>query len=222
MRYRICPQCRNLNPEQIVFCLFCGAPFRKRAARIPRESAASPRVRQTFANRAQSAFFLFALVAFALASLFPSISREYAALSAGFVGPTNRTASADPKSALFSRSSGTYAVHLYLSQATSEDASAQSAADDIAGMRLDGDITLAIDETGTGTIQIDQAFFSPKAIGVVAFTDEAGRISDNTLYGTIHQSGMKISIVCVCEEDAISGFIWLDNDLSHVEFLYYS
>lgn len=222
MQYRICPQCRNLNTEHVVFCLFCGKPFRRSATRIPREFSGSPRVRFTAARKFQNALFVLALFTAVLAVLSPWISASVASFSAFANTESGRFTQTDSTEPVFSQSSGKYAVWLYLSQAETEDAAAQSAADDIAGKRFDGDITVAVDAAGTGSIQIDQAFFSPKAISVAAFTDNAGVVSNNTLYGTTVQSGMKISIVCVCAEGSISGFIWLDNALSHIEFLYYS
>lgn len=222
MRYQACPQCRNLNTEHAVFCLFCGTPLRAGASRVLRESANSPRVRATFAWRAQSVLLLLALCSALLAALYPVIAREYALLSSRMIEPSARAASAGQDNAVFSQSSGTYPIQLYLSQVVSSDDATNDAADDIAGQKFDGEIIVSVDPGGSGSIQINQAFFTPNAIQVAAFKDPEGKISVNTLYGSIRQSGMKISIVCVCEDGAISGFIWLDNDLSHIEFLYYS
>ncbi len=219
MEYRVCPQCRNWNREQTVFCLFCGKPLLRRAARVSRETASSPRVRSTFARRAQAALLLLALCFAVVAPFFPDIAQASKTLSAQFFNPI---AAQTPVVTDFAQSSGTYAVKIYLSQAVSDDAATKSAADDILGKRYDGAITVSVDPDGAGSIQVDQAFFSPDAITVAAFTNESGVVSANTLYGTIHQSGMKVSIVCVFENGNISGFIWLDSEQSHIEFLYYS
>ena len=222
MQYRICPQCRNWNREQTVFCLFCGKPLHRHAARVSRETAHSPRVRATFARRAQGAFLVVALLAALISAFFPAISQASSYLSARFQTLFSPSVSVLAEPVDFSQSSGTYDVQIYLSQAVSDDAGTKSAADDIEGRRYSGAIVVAVDPSGTGSIQINQAFFSPKAIDVVPFTDESGHVSGNTLYGTIHQSGMKVSIVCVVDGGKISGFIWLDSDQSHIEFLYYN
>ena len=219
MEYRVCPQCRNWNTKQTVFCLFCGKPLLRRAARVSRETANSPRVRSTFARRAQAVLLLLALCLAVIAPFVPDIAKASQTLSAQFFNPVAEQA---PFVDDFAQSSGTYAVKIYLSQAVSDDAATKSAADDILGKRYDGAITISVDPDGSGSIQVDQAFFSPNAITVAAFTNESGIVSANTLYGTIHQSGMKVSIVCVFENGNISGFIWLDSEQSHIEFLYYS
>lgn len=219
MEYRVCPQCRNWNTKQTVFCLFCGKPLLRRAARISRETANSPRVRSTSARRAQAVLLLLALCLAVIAPFVPDIAQASKTLSAQFFNPVAEQASVVDD---FAQSSGTYAVKIYLSQAVSDDAATKSAADDILGKRYDGAITISVDPDGSGSIQVDQAFFSPNAITVAAFTNESGIVSANTLYGTIHQSGMKVSIVCVFENGNISGFIWLDSEQSHIEFLYYS
>jgi hypothetical protein len=219
MQYRVCPQCRNWNSKQTVFCLFCGKPLLRRAARVSRETAHSPRVRSTFTRRAQVALILLALCISVVAPFFPDIAHASEALGAQFLRHTIVQA---PIAAGFAQSSGTYNVKIYLSQAVSDDPATKSAADDILGKRYDGAITISVDPGGSGSIQVNQAFFTPNAISVAAFTNESGTVSANTLYGTIHQSGMKVSIVCVFENGEISGFIWLDSEQSHIEFLYYS
>ena len=221
MRYRICPNCRNWNSEPSAFCLYCGTTLKRGAARIPREFAHAPHTRATAVLRAQRVLFVLALCCAVFAVFCPSLTRGYTSLSARLTTPSSNSATVESKSDIFAQSSGTYSIQLYLSQAISDDDATKSAADDIAGRQYGGVLTVSVDSSGTGSIQIEQAFFSPKAIDVVAFADESGNVSENTLYGAILQSGMKVSIVCVCEEDGISGFIWLDNDLAHIEFLYY-
>ena len=222
MEYRVCPQCRNWNREQTVFCLFCGKPLLRRAARVSRETPNSPRIRSTFARRAQAILLLIALVAALVSAFFPSIRQASALLNARFQELSGPSAPVVMEQADFAQSSGTYAVKIYLSQVMSDDEATKSAADDILGKRYDGAITVSVDPSGSGSIEVNQAFFSPNAITVAAFTNESGIVSTTTLYGTIHQSGMKVSIVCVCENEQISGFIWLDSEQSHIEFLYYS
>lgn len=96
----------------------------------------------------------------------------------------------------------------------------EAAAEGMRGEYFTGLMTLALDETGSGTLSIDQLFFSPENITVSPFINSEGVVSQNTLYGTLSREGMVLSIVCVCEENRISGFIWLDSDITHVEFLY--
>ena len=84
-----------------------------------------------------------------------------------------------------------------------------------------GTVTLDIDSLGDGTLQIDQGFFSPEAILVSAFVDSANVTSQNTLYGTSKESGYVLTVVCVCAEGGVSGFIWMDNEETHIEFLYF-
>jgi len=221
MKYIVCPRCKNLNTDCAIFCLFCGNSLKRNALRVPRESSGIPRVKRTLSFRFQSALFALAVLAAATAALLPSFSRNHsdaiAAIPPVLPVPTSIPAEKD----VFSKASGTYAVLLYLSDVQTDDPATQSAADEIAGKRFDGGITLSVDSSGTGSIQIDQAFFSPKSIDVTAFQDEKGTLSGDTLYGITFQSGIKISVVCVCKEESISGFIWLDSAESHIEFLYF-
>ncbi|MCE5188209.1 MAG: hypothetical protein LLF75_03345 [Eubacteriales bacterium] len=169
----------------------------------------------------QSALFVLAVLTAAASALFPFFyrSNSNAITEIPPILPVPAPSSAEKDG--FSKASGTYAVLLYLSDVQTDDPATQSAADEIAGKRFDGGITLSVDSSGTGSIQIDQAFFSPKSIEVTAFQDESGTLSGDTVYGVAFQSGMRISVVCVCKNESISGFIWLDSAKSHIEFLYF-
>ena len=117
--------------------------------------------------------------------------------------------------------SGQYAITLTLSEAASENPDTEDAADGIRGESYSGFITLALDEAGGGTLSIEQLFAETENISVAPFVNSDGISSQNTLYGTLARNDMVLSVVCVCEEDGISGFIWLDSDTTHIEFLYY-
>ena len=121
----------------------------------------------------------------------------------------------------FGAFNGQYAVTLTLSEAASENPGTEEAADGIRGESFSGYFTLALDEAGGGTLSIEQLFSETENISVAPFVDSDGVPSLNTLYGTLARNDMVLSVVCVCEEDGISGFIWLDNDKTHIEFLYY-
>lgn len=121
----------------------------------------------------------------------------------------------------FSDRSGTYPVVMFLSEVDSTNPDTKAAAEAIMDERFDGVMTLAIDSLGDGTIQIDQGFFSPNAILVSAFIDSDNVTSGNTLYGVSNEESFVLTVICVCAEDGVSGFIWMDNDETHIEFLYF-
>lgn len=233
MKYLVCPRCRNLTSRSSAFCLFCGKALQRVARRIPPESPASPRTALTKSAVAQRALGICALLLFLAVCALPWVSGR--TQSAGlpdapstiFAPGSDTPAGDSPFTAespenVFSASSGQYSVILFVSEVTSDDPAAKSAADALSGERFDGTLTVAVDAEGSGTVSIDQAFFSPEEILVSAFQDESGNRSDNTLYGVAQQNGVKLSIVCVCADGGISGFIWMDNALTHIEFLYFS
>ena len=164
--------------------------------------------------------FLAAIVAAVILGAPPT---ERQILAAG--GSVASTAPAIIEAPVFNGSfgpySGQYAVTLTLSEAASENPGTEDAADGIRGESFSGYFTLALDEAGGGTISIEQLFSETENISVAPFVNSDGVSSQNTLYGTLARNDMMISVVCVCEEDGISGFIWLDSDTTHIEFLYY-
>jgi hypothetical protein len=117
---------------------------------------------------------------------------------------------------------GNYDVTLSLSTVSSTNADTLSAAEALRGELFSGVLFLSVDETGIGTISIRQMFFTPKEIAVSPFSGKDGAVSGDTLYGFFTRSGMKLTVVCVCADEAVSGFIWLDSESTHIEFLYYS
>lgn len=125
------------------------------------------------------------------------------------------------QSGSFSNRSGAYPVNMYLSKVESANPDTQAAGDAILNEPFGGTLTLDIDSLGDGTIQIDQGFFSPEAILVSAFVDSENVTSQNTLYGTSKETGYVLTVVCVCADGGISGFIWMDNEETHIEFLYF-
>ena len=88
------------------------------------------------------------------------------------------------------------------------------------GEAYPGIITLSVNGSGVGTLSIQQMFFTQEVISVSPFTDTAGITSQTTLYGYIQRNGMKLSVVCVCQSGGVSGFIWLDQISTHIEFLF--
>lgn len=233
MKYLVCPRCRNLTSRSSAFCLFCGKALQRGARRIPPESPASPRTALTKSAVLQRALGICALLLFLVVCALPWVNgwTQSACLPEApsvIAAPGPDTSAGDSPFAaespgnVFSTSSGQYPVILFVSEVTSDDPAAKSAADALSGERFDGTLTVAVDAEGSGTVSIDQAFFPPEEILVSAFQDESGNRSDNTLYGVAQQNGVKLSIVCVCADGGISGFIWMDNALTHIEFLYFS
>lgn len=217
MKYPVCPQCRNLTSPSSAFCLFCGKALRRGARSVTRESPASPRSVKTGSAIAQRAFSLLAVLLFLIVSVYPVVG-AYAAKQSGnpLESPYRRSGNA------FLESSGQYSVILFISEVKSEDPEAKAAADMLRSKQFGGTLTVSVNETGSGTVSIGQEFFSPEGILVSAFQDDGGNLSNNTLYGVVERDGMKISIVCVCADDGVSGFIWVDNAITHIEFLYFS
>ena len=217
MKYPVCPRCRNLTSPSSAFCLFCGKALRRGARNVSRESPASPRVTRTGFAVAQRAFSLLAILLFVAACAYPLVG-AYAAKQGGnpLESPYSRSGNA------FLDGSGQYSVILFISEVASEDPEAKAAADMLSGKQFDGTLTVSVNETGSGTVSIGQEFFSPEGILVSAFQDDGGNLSNNTVYGVVERDGMKISIVCVCADEGVSGFIWVDNAITHIEFLYFS
>lgn len=117
--------------------------------------------------------------------------------------------------------SGNYPIIVFLSEVDSDDPETQQSAGALLGERMDGTITLSVDGNGDGTIAIDQGLFPPDEIAVSAFVDSEGTVSANTLYGTLNAGGYKLTVVCVCADQSVSGFLWMDDALTHIEFLYF-
>jgi hypothetical protein len=128
---------------------------------------------------------------------------------------------APQNSGSFFNRSGAYPVSMYISEVESANPDTQAAGEAILNETFDGTMTLAIDSLGDGTIQIEQGFFSPDAIFVSAFVDSANVTSQNTLYGVSNETGYVLTVVCVCADGGISGFIWMDNEETHIEFIYF-
>ncbi len=236
MKYAVCPRCKNLIPRTVVFCLFCGKALKRGIRRIPQEAPNIPKIKLTFSGFAQRALIALSLIVasfVAALALFspdqpPQLALATPVLSAPLPAQTpvpspGAAATQAPLdgATLFSGSNGDHAVELFVSEVSGDDPSVPSRSDALTGKLFNGVLTIAVNSTGSGTISIAQEFFSPKAIPVAAFTDPEGLISDNTLYGISELNGTKISVVCVCEENNISGFIWMDSASMHVEFLYF-
>ena len=245
MKYAVCPRCKNLIPRSVVFCLFCGKALQRGSRRIAQEFPNTPRVKITFAGKAQRALIVLSLIvalwAVALALISPVQPPQQALVSPAVSAPLpaqtpDATAPAPSSSpepgiaslptpsseiTLFSSSSGEHSVELFVSEVTGDDPSVQSRSDALTGKLFNGVMTIAVNAAGSGTISIDHELFSPEAITVSAFTNSEGLVSDNTLYGISEHDGMNISVVCVCEAGGISGFIWMDSANMHVEFLYF-
>jgi len=120
----------------------------------------------------------------------------------------------------FSDRSGEYGVKFYLSEGNSDNPDTQAAMDALLNETFTGSLTLDVNSAGVGTVVIQQAFFAPDEIAVSAFVDSGEHVSTNTLYGISRENGLKVTIVCVFKESKLSGFVWMDDDSSHLEFLY--
>ncbi len=135
--------------------------------------------------------------------------------------PSPLPTEAPQNSGSFSDRSGAYPVSMYVSEVESANPDTQAVGEAILNETFDGTLTLAIDSLGDGTIQIDQGFFSPEAVLVSAFVDSANVTSENTLYGVSQETGYVLTVVCVCADGGVSGFIWMDNEETHIEFIYF-
>jgi len=244
----ICPNCKTLVADASDFCIFCGKPFTQKGKRTACYSASMPVARRSAAGRAERLLYLFALftalIVFgailfspgdesktvpaaaartpvvttpAEAALSPTPAPTPAATATPVPTPTETAEATGP----FSGYSGDYPVVMYLSVGESDDPETQAATDALLNKRFDGAVTLAVDETGRGTVSIDQAFFSREDVPVSAFVNSEGAVSDTTLYGVLNVEDYKLTVVCVCADDSVSGFIWMDNALTHIEFLYF-
>ncbi len=116
---------------------------------------------------------------------------------------------------------GDYPIVVFLSEVDTDDPDTQQSAGALLGERFDGTITLNVDANGDGTIMIDQGFFPPDEIAVSAFVGSDGSVSTNTLYGTTMDGGYKLTVICVYSGQSVSGFFWMDDELTHIEFLYF-
>jgi hypothetical protein len=224
----ICPNCRRYANETAGFCLFCGKRLSRKGGPFAGYNAAWPRFVVSRAAKARRVLFVLSLLLAAAAVsailLAPPTARQIAA--AGISAPVSPAAPSPaappPFDNAFGEASGTYDVTISLSEAESDDPDTLEAAESIRGERYTGNLTLSVDETSAGSVRIRQVFFAPEAIEVSPFTNSEGSRSQNTLYGYALRSGMKLSIVCVCEAGEISGFIWMDGESTHIEFLYFS
>lgn len=157
----------------------------------------------------------------ALPSAAPTPMPTPASSDPPWASPAPSPAETPVESSVFSNRSGAYPVSMYVSEVESANPETQAAGEAILNELFDGTMTLAIDSLGDGTIQIDQGYFSPEAIFVSAFVDSKNVTSKNTLYGVSNESGYLLTVVCVCSDGGISGFIWMDNDETHIEFIYF-
>ena len=130
------------------------------------------------------------------------------------------TPSPNTDGAFYGRS-GEYPVEMFISVVESDDPDTQSSAEALMDERFSGTVTLDIDANGDGSMTIEQAFFSDNYITVHAFTDNDGTISTDMLYGLMYGDGYMLSVVCVFSGDSISGFFWMDDELTHIEFQYF-
>ena len=222
---RVCPHCSCFVSDSATNCLFCGHRFSKAGANVVRFDPQAPRSRRTAAAKAERflsvfSLFLAAIVAAVILGA-PPTERQILAAGGSVASAAPAPTEAPVSGGSFGPYSGQYAVTLTLSEAASENPGTEKSADDIRGESFSGVFTLALDEAGGGTLSIDQLFTETEDISVAPFVNSDGVSSQNTLYGTLARNDMVLSVVCVCEEDGISGFIWLDSDTTHIEFLYY-
>lgn len=246
----VCPCCKTPFSGSADYCIFCGTPFTRAGRRVTHYSASSSQ-KTPAGVRAQRFFYSAAVfvsltVGFVILlspqgeQTVPLLSAEAVPSAAPAQTPTLPSATPTPEataapspspvpspaetpqiSGSFSNRSGAYPVSMYISEVESANPDTQAAGEAILNETFDGTMTLAIDSLGDGTIQIDQGFFSPEEILVSAFVDSANVTSKNTLYGVSNETGYVLTVVCVCADGGISGFIWMDNEETHIEFIYF-
>ena len=239
----LCPDCRTPLSLPGDNCPFCGHAFTLRGTRTVRYDPQASKIVLTAAGRMERALFFLAFAAFSFtcgtaAFALTGAARQTAAIpetpaasapaqtaDPSFLPPLSPSPSpsavcpVDPGGP-FSGRSGEYGVEFYLSEGNSENPDTQAAMDALLNETFSGSLTLAVNSIGAGTVVIQQAFFAPDEIAVSAFVDSGERVSTNTLYGTSRENGLKVTIVCVFEEGKLSGFVWMDDDHSHMDFLY--
>ena len=230
-----CPVCKILlNPSADV-CPFCGRAFTRRGRRAVLYNPRAKKTVLTFAGQAQRALYFLAFAAFfassGLAALSPSggtlqtasvptVSAAPSVSPAPTPTPVPETVFPSDPGGPFSGRSGEYGVEFYLSEGSSENADTQAAMDALLNETFEGYLTLDVNAAGAGTVVIEQSFFSPDEIPVSAFVDSGENVSTTTLYGIADSYGVKVTVVCVFEDDTLSGFIWMDDGRTHMEFLY--
>lgn len=230
-----CPVCRiPLKPSADV-CPFCGHAFTRLGRRAVLYNPRAKKTVLTFAGQAQRALVFLAFAAFFVSSglavlppsggtlltaSLPELSASPSASPAPTPAPVPETAVPANPGGPFSGRSGEYGVEFYLSEGSSENADTQAAMDALLNKSFEGYLTLDVNAAGAGTVVIEQSFFSPDEIPVSAFVDSQENVSANTLYGIANSYGVKVTVVCVFEDDTLSGFIWMDDGRTHMEFLY--
>lgn len=203
----VCPRCKTPALAAAAFCPYCGETLRRGGERTVHYAAGKPRRR-----RPGAPFYLYALALLLALAVFLRIllSPPYRTTAlpapAGEPGP-------------FADADGTYAVSMILSIAESADSDLLAAAEALRGRSLPCTIVLDVDDAGSGTLRVEHAFFPGDAIAVSPLPDENGA-SVTTLYGFLDAGTIHLSAVCVCEGAGVSGFLWLDNTQTHIEFLY--
>lgn len=237
MKYCVCKSCRNLLPETVSYCLFCGRKVRRRAKRVRRVGPDTPLIRRTASSRMQRAMTVFACfaavvtVAFTFSGCRGTSSGEPLVSPSPSAAPTpsaTPTPSADPTPTVtpeaenpFLQVGGYYSVVFFMSDITSDDPEIQPYIESALGSSFEGGLYITIDGSGNGTIQLDDEHFTSEPIPVSPLSGDDGSFSNNTIYGTVPQCDMQLSIACICSETGVSGFVWLDNELTHYELLYF-
>lgn len=239
----LCPRCKTPLSHPGDNCPFCGHAFTVRGQRTVLYDPQSSKTVLTAAGRMERALFFLAFAAFSftcgtVAFALTGAARQTASIPETPAAsapaqtpvpspvppfspsPSPKAASpVDPGGPFFGRS-GEYGVSFYISEGNSENPDTQASIDALLNETFTGSLTLDVDADGAGTVMIQQAFFAPDKIAVSAFVDSGEHVSLNTLYGVSRESGLKVTIVCVFENEKLSGFVWMDDDASHIEFLY--
>lgn len=239
----LCPRCRTPLSSPGDNCPFCGHAFTVRGMRTVLYDPQASKTVLTAAGRMERALFFLAFSAFfftcdsaAFALIGEARQTAYGLETPVASAPAQLpvpspippfSPSPSPKTVCpvdpggpFSGRSGEYGVTFYLSEGNSENPDTQAAMDALLNETFTGSLSLDVNAAGAGTIIIRQAFFAPDEIAVSAFVDSGEQVSTNTLIGVSRENGLKVTIVCVFEEGKLSGFVWMDDDLSHIEFLY--
>lgn len=214
----VCPRCKTPALAAAAFCPFCGTTLRRGGEYAAHYAAGKPRGRRPGAQ-----FYLYILALLLALAVFLRIllSAPYrlAACPADPESPRAAFSAPADEPGPFADANGAYAVSMTLSAAESADAELLAAAEALRGRQLPCTIVLDVDGAGSGTLRVEHAFFPSDTIAVSPLPDEDGA-SAVALFGFLDVGTIRVSAVCVYKDAGVSGFLWLDNAQTHIEFLY--
>lgn len=123
----------------------------------------------------------------------------------------------------FAGVSGSYPIALYIFDVSSDDPEIQPDLDELPGYAMEGTMTLEVDENGDGVIRIEQEQLELDLaeVPVSAFVNDDGSVSGDTLVGIAQQSDYQLAVSCICMDGSVSGFIWMDDELTHIVIMFF-